>query len=68
MAGDRKCEKNTEVERKERMESVERKRSRPERQNKRGEFSKCEGSDDEVEFHKPTKILSNEMKSKESLR
>lgn len=33
-------EKNTEVERKERMESVERMRLIPEIQNKRGEFSK----------------------------
>lgn len=32
--------KNTEVERKERMESVERMRSIAERQNKRGEVSK----------------------------
>lgn len=32
--------KNTEVERKERIESVERTRSIAERQNKRGEFSK----------------------------
>ena len=60
--------KNTEVKRKERVERVERMRLIAERQNKRGEFSKCEGSDDEVEFHKPTKILNNEMKSKESLR
>lgn len=30
-------------------------------------FQKCEDSDNEVEFHKPTKIL-DEMKSKESLR
>jgi hypothetical protein len=39
-----------------------------ERQKKRGEGSKMEGSDDQVEFHNPTEILNSKMKSKVSLR